>query len=70
MTAPTLLLNDGNTIAQIGLGIWPLGDNEVAPVVVAIEAEYRHIDTAAGLNTATSRASTLLRWDTGGRAYG
>jgi 2,5-diketo-D-gluconate reductase A len=50
MTAPTvpaLLLNDGNAIPQIGLGTWPLKDDEVAPVVVtAIEAGYRHIDTA------------------------
>jgi 2,5-diketo-D-gluconate reductase A len=48
MTAPTLLLNDGNRIPQIGLGTWPLDDQAVAPVVVAaIEAGYRHIDTAA-----------------------
>jgi 2,5-diketo-D-gluconate reductase A len=48
MIAPTLLLNDGNTIPQIGLGTWPLNDEAVAPVVVtAIQAGYRHIDTAA-----------------------
>jgi 2,5-diketo-D-gluconate reductase A len=47
MTAPTLRLNDGRAIPQIGLGTWPLKDDEVAPVVVtAIEAGYRHIDTA------------------------
>src|SRR5215211_7827500 len=47
MTAPTLPLNDGNGIPQIGLGTWPLDDAEVARVVVAaIEAGYRHIDTA------------------------
>jgi len=48
MTAPTLPLNDGTRIPQIGLGTWPLSDETVAPVVVtAIEAGYRHIDTAA-----------------------
>jgi 2,5-diketo-D-gluconate reductase A len=48
MIAPTLRLNDGNSIPQIGLGTWPLNAAEVAPVVVtAIEAGYRHIDTAA-----------------------
>jgi 2,5-diketo-D-gluconate reductase A len=48
MTAPTRLLNDGNTIPQIGLGTWPLKDLEVAPVIVAaVQAGYRHIDTAA-----------------------
>ncbi len=47
MTAPTLQLNDGHTIPQIGLGTSPLSDDEVAPLVVAaIEAGYRHIDTA------------------------
>ena len=47
MTAPTLQLNDGHTIPQIGLGTWPLNDAEVAPVVAAaLEAGYRHIDTA------------------------
>ena len=47
MTAPTLRLNDGHSIPQIGLGTWPLDDDEVAPAVVtAIEAGYRHIDTA------------------------
>ena len=47
MTAPTLLLNDGNRIPQIGLGTWPLSDDEAATTVVAaIAAGYRHIDTA------------------------
>jgi 2,5-diketo-D-gluconate reductase A len=47
MTAPTLKLNDGHSIPQIGLGTSPLNDAEVAPAVVsAIEAGYRHIDTA------------------------
>jgi 2,5-diketo-D-gluconate reductase A len=48
MTAPTLLLNNGNRIPQIGLGTWPLNDEAVAPVVVtALAAGYRHIDTAS-----------------------
>jgi 2,5-diketo-D-gluconate reductase A len=48
MTAPTLRLNDGHSIPQIGLGTSPMKDAEVAPAVVAaIEAGYRHIDTAA-----------------------
>src|SRR5258705_10549132 len=48
MTAPTMLLNDGTSIPQIGLGTWPLDDQAVAPVIVsAIEIGYRHIDTAA-----------------------
>lgn len=44
---PTLPLNDGHTIPQIGLGTASLNDEAIAPVLVtAIEAGYRHIDTA------------------------
>jgi len=51
MNAPTIRLNDSNTIPQIGLGTSPLNDEEVAPLVVAaIEAGYRHIDTAYKYN--------------------
>lgn len=47
MTNPTLRLNDGHTMPQIGLGTASLNDDKVAPVIVtAIEAGYRHIDTA------------------------
>ncbi|MCX2749172.1 aldo/keto reductase [Arthrobacter sp. MI7-26] len=45
--APTVRLNDGNAIPQIGLGTWPLDDAEVAAAVVsAVELGYRHVDTA------------------------
>ncbi|HVF25268.1 MAG TPA: aldo/keto reductase [Anaerolineales bacterium] len=51
MSAPTILLNDGNTIPQIGFGTSPLNDKEVAPLIVAaIEAGYQHIDTAYRYN--------------------
>jgi 2,5-diketo-D-gluconate reductase A len=44
---PLIELNDGHRIPQIGLGTWPLNDREVADAVVhAVEAGYRHIDTA------------------------
>lgn len=47
MTIPTLRLNNGHTIPQVGLGTASLNDDKVAPVIVtAIEAGYRHIDTA------------------------
>jgi 2,5-diketo-D-gluconate reductase A len=47
MTIPTLPLNNGYTMPQIGLGTASLNDETVAPVIVsAIEAGYRHIDTA------------------------
>ena len=47
MSIPILRLNDGHTIPQVGLGTASLKDDTVAPVIVtAIEAGYRHIDTA------------------------
>ena len=51
MSAPTILLNNGKSIPQIGFGTSPLNDKEVVPAVVAaIEAGYRHIDTAYRYN--------------------
>lgn len=45
--APLIRLNDGSSIPQVGLGTWPLNDEEVAEAVVkAIDLGYRHIDTA------------------------
>jgi 2,5-diketo-D-gluconate reductase A len=45
--SPVIELNDGYRIPQIGLGTWPLDDQQVAAAVVdAVEAGYRHIDTA------------------------
>lgn len=51
MSAPTIPLNNGSNIPQIGLGTSPLNDKQIAPLVVAaIEAGYRHIDTAYRYN--------------------
>jgi len=47
LEAPTLTLNDGHTIPQLGLGTWPLKDRAAAEAVAsAIQLGYRHIDTA------------------------
>lgn len=47
MSVPMLRLNDGRAMPQIGLGTASLNDDAIAPVVVtAIEAGYRHLDTA------------------------
>ena len=45
----TLTLNDGNTMPQLGLGVWQAKDGpEVTDAVLAaLDAGYRHIDTAA-----------------------
>lgn len=44
---PLIELNDGHWIPQIGLGTWPLNDQQVSEAVVqAVDAGYRHFDTA------------------------
>ncbi|WP_159952096.1 aldo/keto reductase [Rhizobium sp. 18065] len=49
MTEQThITLNDGNSIPQVGLGVWQTPNDEAAPAVkAALEAGYRHVDTAA-----------------------
>ena len=44
-----LRLNDGNLIPQLGLGVWQIsaGKTAEAAVLAALEAGYRHIDTAS-----------------------
>ena len=64
MTMQKLIeLNDGNHIPAIGLGVWKATPEQAsAAVVEALEAGYRHIDTAAiyenedGVGTGLSRA--------------
>lgn len=47
MIAPSITLNNGLQMPQLGLGTWPLKDDDAAPVIAdAIAAGYRHIDTA------------------------
>ena len=69
MSVPTIQLNDGNHIPQLGFGVFqvPPPDTERA-VSVALEVGYRHIDTAEmygneqGVGDAV-RASSLDRGD-------
>jgi diketogulonate reductase-like aldo/keto reductase len=44
-----LILNDGHVMPQLGLGVWQtrVGAMCEAAVLAALEAGYRHIDTAA-----------------------
>jgi 2,5-diketo-D-gluconate reductase A len=45
---PTLTLNNGVTMPQLGYGVWQIPDDEaVSAVGAALEAGYRSIDTAA-----------------------
>jgi 2,5-diketo-D-gluconate reductase A len=67
--AQTLVLNDGHSIPRLGFGVWRLPDDETtATVTAALNAGYRHIDTAQayGNEVGTGRAvreSTLPRRD-------
>jgi len=48
MNQPYLEFNDGRSIPQVGLGVWRTpNDVAVTAVRTALEAGYRHIDTAA-----------------------
>jgi 2,5-diketo-D-gluconate reductase A len=48
MSVPTLTLNDGTTIPQLGYGVFKVSNDDiVASVTTALEVGYRHIDTAA-----------------------
>ncbi|MEO7260327.1 MAG: aldo/keto reductase, partial [Jatrophihabitantaceae bacterium] len=47
MTVPVLRMNNGVEIPQVGFGVFLVPDTETkAAVLTALEAGYRHIDTA------------------------
>jgi 2,5-diketo-D-gluconate reductase A len=46
-SVPTIALNDGNTIPQLGFGVFQVPPDQTAAAVrAALEVGYRHIDTA------------------------
>ncbi|MGH6761903.1 MAG: aldo/keto reductase [Phyllobacterium sp.] len=48
MTIPSINLNDGQQIPQLGFGVWQVGNAEATDAVTeALKVGYRHIDTAA-----------------------
>jgi 2,5-diketo-D-gluconate reductase A len=61
--------NDGNSIPQVGLGVWQTpNDTAVTAVKAALDAGYRHVDTAAAYHNEQGvgegmRASGLDRQD-------
>ncbi len=47
MTVPTIMLNDGRQIPQLGFGVFQIPPEETAAAVrTALEVGYRHLDTA------------------------
>lgn len=66
---PQVKLNDGHSIPQVGFGVFQIPDDETQQAVEhALEAGYRHIDTAAAYGNEAAvgaglRASGLPRDD-------
>ena len=66
-TVPDIKLNDGNTIPQLGFGVFQIPPDETAAAVrQAFDAGYRHVDTAEGYGNEAGvgeavRASGLAR---------
>ena len=47
MTVPTIVLNDGTSIPQLGFGVFKVDPEETQRIVSdALEVGYRHLDTA------------------------
>ena len=47
MTVPTIVLNDGTSIPQLGFGVFKVDPDETKRIVSdALEVGYRHLDTA------------------------
>jgi len=60
MTTPTVTLNNGVTMPQLGFGVFQVPDEETtAAVTTALEAGYRSIDTAAAYNNETGVGRAL-----------
>src|SRR4051794_34098611 len=71
MQQPSIALNDGRAIPQLGFGVWQISD-EQAPEIVgqALKAGYKLIDTASGYGneSGVGRAIRSAK-DTGGDAF-
>jgi 2,5-diketo-D-gluconate reductase A len=59
---PRIMLNDGNSIPQLGLGVWQVPPETTAQVVLdGINAGYRSIDTAEGYNNEEGVGEAIRR---------
>jgi 2,5-diketo-D-gluconate reductase A len=59
---PRITLNDGNSIPQLGLGVWQVPPEITARVVLdGIAAGYRSIDTAEGYNNEEGVGEAIRR---------
>lgn len=59
---PSIALNDGYDIPQLGFGVWQVDDDKVGePVRTALGAGYRHIDTAQGYDNESGVGRAIAR---------
>ncbi|MGI5125891.1 aldo/keto reductase [Pseudonocardia sp. CA-107938] len=60
---PTVRLNNDVEIPQLGFGVFqiPQGDDTVTAVTTALEAGYRHIDTAQGYGNETEVGQAIRK---------
>ncbi|MER7751600.1 aldo/keto reductase [Kitasatospora sp. NPDC097643] len=66
---PSVTLNDGAKIPQLGFGVWQVPDGEAATAVhSAIDAGYRSIDTAAIYENETGTGKAIAEALAGGVA--
>jgi len=62
VSIPTLTLNTGAGIPQLGLGTWPMNDTQAADAVAAAaELGYRHFDTATRYGNEAGVAEGMRR---------
>lgn len=60
MTVPTIQLNDGTSIPQLGFGVFKVEPDETERVVSdALEVGYRHIDTAKAYDNETGVGAAI-----------
>jgi diketogulonate reductase-like aldo/keto reductase len=59
-TETNLKLNDGHLIPQLGFGVWQISSAKTSEVVLAaLEASYRHIDTASAYGNEESVGAAI-----------
>lgn len=62
MTVPTITLNNGLRMPQLGFGVWQVPDDAVTDAVLeALAVGYRSIDTAASYGNETGVGKALRR---------
>src|SRR5690625_2714612 len=63
-SSPDITFHDGRSIPQLGYGVWQVENDVAADVVTqAVEAGFRHIDTARGYNNEAGVGRALKQLD-------